>query len=236
MRIALVVLNLLVAAASAAMFGYTFFAREHLTARAEEYVVKKTPRPKPLDPNRLEAAKKELDRTSDPPVFRFNENARRDVWEEWALRSLGTLIWCISEFLRGFAGVLLYILALMEVAAYKQACLRFDKALANTILNVRIFSGASFLAALFLARLVSRATGRWQRYLISISGLLLFGLALQAYLFIDSHMFFRILSGSGLRWSYPLFLVFVCASLYVWFAPLKVAASSDPHKPAASGS
>ena len=42
MRTALVVLNPLVAGASGALFGYTFFARDHLTGPAEEYVVRKT--------------------------------------------------------------------------------------------------------------------------------------------------------------------------------------------------
>ena len=42
MRTALIAVNLIVAAASAGLFGYTFFARSHLVGLAQEFVVGKT--------------------------------------------------------------------------------------------------------------------------------------------------------------------------------------------------
>jgi hypothetical protein len=230
-RTALVALNLLVATAFAGLFAWTFFAREHLIALAEEYVVAKTVIHATPLVEKLDAVLQNPLAGLAPPV-RAAVRAEIDAFRADSPRYVRELVAkgaAIEKPKHPFAE---------RVGAFKeQTQAYFDKTLTGLIRDLRIVSGTNLVAALLAAWLASRATGRWRLHLLCVSGLLVLALGLHIYLFIDSLSFFRILIGARLSWSYPVFLALTFVYLYArigWHVPVAPNPSGSA-QPAAVG-
>lgn len=212
MRTALIALNLLVAAASAGLFAYTFFAREHLTGLAEDYVVTKTVKHVTPAVEALEAALKHPAALLAPASIR--EATRAEVTAFRAdphkyVRELVAKGAAVEKPKHPLAD---------QVMKWKESTREyFEKTLASLILDFRIFAGTNVVAALLAAWLASRARGRWRWRVLAASVLLLAALALQIYMFIDGLTFFRIITNARVGWSYPLVVALTFGYLYFRF-------------------
>jgi hypothetical protein len=236
-RTALIALNLVVAAASAGLFGYTFFARDHLTALAEDYVIGQTVQHATPAVEQVEAALKNPRALFVPAHVRDAVQAEVDSFRrdpDGYVRALVAKGAAIEKPNHWFAD--LVVKWKEQLQAY------FDKTLASLIRDLRIFSGTNVVAALLAAWLASRARGRWRWHVLGVSILLMVALGLHMYLFIDNLTFFRIIMDIRVGWSYPLFIALTFGYLYVRFgrfvplAPPEAAPPanpSGPQKPAA---
>ena len=234
MRTALVVLNLLVAGASGALFGYTFFARDHLTGLAEEYVVAKTVAHAAPAVEKVELALKQPEALLVPAAIRAAVREEVDAFRadpNKYVRALVTRVAVREKPKHPFAE---------KVLAWKESIRAYaDKTLASLVRDLRIFAGTNVVAALLAALFAWRARGRLRWHLVGVSALLLGVLAVQAYLFIDDLTFFRIVADWRVGWTYPTFMALTFVYLYIRFgrhvpfAPEPAANPSGPQKPTA---
>jgi len=208
-RTALVILNLVVAVASAGFFAYTFLARDHLTGLAEDYVINKTVQHATPTVEQVEATLKNPLARLAPAQIREAVQAEVDEFRRdpnayvRALVAKGTVI---EKPKHAFAE---------QVTKWKESIQSyFDRTLASLIRDLRIFSGTNTVAAFLAAWLASRAHGRWRWHILGVSTLRLFALGLHMYLFIDGLSFFNIVAGSRVGWSYPIVVVLTFAYLY----------------------
>ncbi len=250
MRRALVALNLLVAAASAGLLAYTFFARDHLAGLAEEYVVTKTVSYATPAVEEVEAVLNRPEAAMIPAAARDAVRAETDAFRRDPKRYVRELVAMtdgnkIEDLQNAIGRVPLLKRALdalaEQVTALKEQIRVYAEAtLASLIRDLRIFAGTNLMGALLAAYLASRAAGQWRWHVLGMSVLLLGTLLLHAYLFIDNLTFFRIVAGVRAGWSYPAFVAITFVYLY-WrigrFVPLAPPAAnpSGPQKPAAVG-
>jgi hypothetical protein len=208
-RTALVVVNLLVAVASAGLFAWTFFARARLTEMAEDYVIAKTVVHVTPAVEKIDELLRHPAALLAPAAVRRAVQAEVDAFRtdpHGYVRALVARGAAIEKPKHAFAE---------RVFAWKeQARAYFDKALTGLIRDLRIFSGTNCVAALLAAWLASRATGRWRWHILGMSVLLLGVLALHAYMFINELTFFRIIWNVRVGWSYPLALALTFGYLY----------------------
>lgn len=218
MRKVLVALNLLVAVASAALFVYTFFAREHLLGRAEEYVIAKTVVQVTPAVELVEAGLNNRAAQFVPADTRAAVQAEVDSFRRDPHKYVRALV------AKGAAVEKpKHPLAERVLAWKEQARAYFEKTFAGLVLDLRIFAGTNVVAALLAALLAWRARGRLRWHVFGVSVLLLFALSLQAYLFIDGLTFFRVITNARVGWSYPGVVALTFGYLY-WnygrFVPL----------------
>jgi hypothetical protein len=234
-RTALVVLNLLVASASGPLFAYTFFARDHLTGLAEEYVVAKTVAHAAPAVEQVERALARPEALLAPAAVRAAVREEVDAFRADPPKYVRALVAArgaaIEKPKHPFAE---------KVVAWKeQVRAYFDKTLAGLVRDLRIFAGTNLVAALLAALFAWRANGRWRRHVLGVSGLLLGALALNASMFIDKLTFFRIVADRRVGWVYPVFVALTFVDLYIRYgrrvplAPEPAANPSGPQKPAA---
>jgi len=233
-RTALVVLNLLVAGASGALLGYTFFARDHLTGLAEEYVVRKTVGYATPAVEQVEAMLKRPEAWLVLAAIRAAVQEEVDAFRNDPNKYVRALVAArgaaIEKPKHPFAE---------KVVAWKEQIRAYsDKTLAGLVRDLRIFAGTNLVAALLAALFAWRAKGRWRWHVLGVSGLLLGVLAVQAYLFIDGLTFFRIVADLRVGWTYPTVVALTFVYLYVqfgWDVPLAPPAAnpSGPPKPTA---
>ncbi|MCI0705097.1 MAG: hypothetical protein L0241_28890 [Planctomycetia bacterium] len=210
MRKALVALNLLVAAASAGLFAYTFFAREHLTGLAEDYVIDKTVHHVSPGVEHIESALK------SPAALFVPGHIRDAVQAEVDSFRLDPHAYVRKMVAKGTAIEKPQHLFADQVVKWKESIQKyFDGVMAGLIRDLRIFAGTNVVAALLAAWVASYARGPWRWHVFGVSILLLVALGLQAYLFIDGLTFFRILVDARVGWTYPVAVTFTFAYLYV---------------------
>jgi hypothetical protein len=235
MRKALVALNLLVAAASAGLFAYTFFARDHLVALAEDYVVARTVRHATPAVERVEAALAAPQAWLAPAPVRDAVRAEIDAYRsdpDGYVRAAVAKGAEAEGAKHPFAE---------QVVRWKRDLRRyFGEALASLVRDLRIFAGTNAVAGLLAAVLAWRARGRWRWHVLGLSVLLLLSLALHGYLFIDGLTFFRIVAGVRAGWSYPALMALTFAYLYARFGRFVPLAPGEPNpaspqKPAGVG-
>jgi hypothetical protein len=216
MRTALLVAGGLLAAAFAAAFGATFFARGHITRLAEDYVIDRTQ--KYADPL-IGLAEEGLRLPGKKPVGRDAEAVE-------ALRA------DVAEYRRDPRAYITRLVAAggapavaepgpnaapkdqllfwkTEVRAY------FEKILDRLLFDLRIFTGSNLAAALAIFGLA--LAGRRDRLprLLWAAGLLLLSLAFMTYMYIDELSYFKILLNSYMGWWYPVLLFFTFVGAYV---------------------
>ena len=210
MRTVLVVLNVLVAGASGALFGYTFFARDHLNGLAEEYVVRKTVGYAAPAVEQVEFVLKRPEAILAPPAVRAAVREEVDAFRADPHKYVRQLVVrgaVVEKPKHPFAE---------KVVAWKeQVRAYFDKTLASLVRDLRIFSGTNLVAALLAALIAWRAKGRWRWHVLGVSGVLLGALVLNAYLFIDSLTFFRIVADWRVGWAYPVLVAITFVYLYI---------------------
>lgn len=235
MRTALIALNLLIAAASGALFVYTFFARDHVIRLAEDYVIAKTVRHVTPAVEKVEAALKTPLVRLAPARIRDAVQAEVDSFRRDPHAYIRALVAKGAAIERPKHRLAEYVMKLKEdIQSY------FEDTLASLIRDVRIFAGTNAVAAILAAWMASRARGRWRWRVLALSTFLLAALGLQAYLFIDGLTFFRIIAGVRVGWSYPLCVVLTFIVLFIRFGrfvPLAPATPdpSSPQKSAAVG-
>jgi hypothetical protein len=225
MRTALIALNLLVAAASSSLFVYTFFARDHVVALAEDYVIEKTiPHVMPVV-EEIEALLKNPWVRLAPVGVRDAVQAEVDSFRnnpKAYVRALVAKGAAIERPKHPFADRV--VKWKEDIQAY------FEATLASLIRDVRIFAGTNVVAALLAAWMASKASGRWRWRVLAALGL-------QSYMFIDGLTFFRIISGARVGWSYPLVVLLTFVVLFLRFgrlvplAPPERTPPSDPPSP-----
>jgi hypothetical protein len=232
-RTALIVVNFAVAVASAVIFGYTFFAREHLIGLAEEYAIGKTVEYATPAVEYVEAALNHPAAILVPGHIRAAVRAEVDAFRQ---NPNGY----VRELTARGAAVQLpnHPLAAKAVEWKNKVRDHFENVLAGLIRDLRIFAGTNVVAALLGAVLAYHSRGRWRYHVLATSVLLLAVLGFQIYLFIDGLTFFRIISDARVGWSYPLTVALVFGYLYlrfvVWIQPSPVSANpAGPGKPTA---
>lgn len=214
MRTALIVLNLVVAAASAILFGYTFFARDHFIRLAQDFVIERTVQH--VNPA-VDLAEAVLE---DPRAVARVPPAIREVAADEIRMYRQDPPRYVREVVAGGAAAAegpKNPLAGQVVGWKKSITDYFEKTLASLIRDVRIFSGTNVVAALLAAWMAHRARGRWRYHVLAASALLLFALGLHIYMFIDNLTFFRIIFNWRVGWSYPVMIVLTFGYLYVRF-------------------
>lgn len=232
MRVALIVVNLFVAAASTALFAYTFFARDHLIRLTQDYVIDKTVHFVMPAIDETEAALKKPQALFIPAGIRDAIQAEVDSFRRNSnayVRSLVVSGAAIEKPILPFAD---------QMIKWKESILSYyDKTLTSLIRDLRIFAGTNVVAGLLAAWMASLARGRWRWRILSVSVLLLISLGLQAYLFIDNLGFWHIITNARMGWSYPLFMLVTFVYLF-WklgrFVPLAPSASPTDSMLAAS--
>jgi hypothetical protein len=219
--------NLLIAAAFAGLFAWTFFARTRVTELAEDYVVAKTVVHVTPAVEKIDEALRHPAALLAPAAVRTAVQAEVDAFRtdpHGYVRALVARGAGIEKPKHAFAE---------RVVAWKeQARAYFDKTLTSLIRDLRIFFGTNCVAALLAAWLASRATGRWRWHILGMSVLLLGVLALHAYLFLDRLTFFSIIWNAQVGWSYPLFLALTFGYLYFRIGRF-VPPAPNPPKPVA---
>jgi hypothetical protein len=223
MRTALLSLSALFALFFAVSFALTFFARDAVTRRAEEFVIDRT---KAYADPLVGIAEQGIqvpgiDRVLDPRII---ETIRREVTEyrEDPRAYIAKLV--ADEQLpakpgmdRDFQAKLLHWKS--EIREY------FHKTLNGLLFDLRIFLGSNLVAA--LAALVCAWRGRADRLprLLLVCGLLLASVAFSAYMYVDSFSYFRILFNTYVGWWYPAVLGITFLSLVVEQGPARQVAS-----------
>lgn len=209
MRTALIALNLAVAIASAVLFGYTFFAREHLIGLAEDYAIGKTVEYATPAVEQVEAALNHPAAILVPVAIRAAIRAEVDAFRQNPNAY-------VRELIARAAAIQMpkHPLAALAVEWKNKVRDHFENVLAGLLRDLRIFSGTNVVAALLAACVAYYARGRWRYHVLAISGLLLLALGLQIYLFIDGLTFFRIITDARVGWWYPVLVAATFLDLY----------------------
>jgi hypothetical protein len=219
--------NLVVAAASAGLFGYTFFARGHLVGLAQEFVVGKTVQyADPLVGDVEKVLKHPATVAIVPAAFREAVQAEISTYRKDAGKYVRDLV------ARGVAVEKPnHALADKVVGLKEDIRGYFDATLAGLVRDVRIFSGTNIVAAILGAWLASRARGRWRFHVLGMSILLLASLGFNIYMFIDGLTFFRVIFDARVGWSYPAMIAILFAYMYVKFGRFVPPAPEEPGPP-----
>jgi hypothetical protein len=220
MRAALLSLSVLFALVFTGSFAATFFARDSITRRAEDFVIERT---KTYADPLVEIAEQGiqvpgLNRALDPRII---ETVRREIAE-------------YREDPRAYIAKLVADKQLPVADPGKNAALKdkllfwkseirmyLEKTLNRLLLDLRIFFGSNLVAALLA--LVCAWRGRADRLprLLLVCGLLLASVAFSAYMYVDSFSYFSILFNTYVGWWYPAILGITFLSLVVEHGPAR---------------
>jgi hypothetical protein len=208
-----IALNIVVVCVSAFMFAYTFFAKQHVTDRARDFVSERTlayARPtaewigkglgsplagKLIPPEKKKAIEAELAKYhQDPEAYIASVTSHADGGADAAE-----------------AG---------KVEQFKQKIRNYyQSTLEELVIDLRIFTGSNVVAGLVALVLLLRRTFRGSRQVEVFSLFIFASVALSSSMYLDGLSFFRILFKWHLGWSYPASLALTAVYLYRHYGP-----------------
>lgn len=215
MRKVLLITNGIVAVFFLAAFLYTFLGREHLTEVARTYVTGKTAK---AAESTVDLAEKAL---KSSIVQQLAPKAKSDkVAEEIEAYRADP-----SPYIAQLTGKLGTKLdspttpaSLAKLADWKQKVRAFyNRTLDQLLLDIRIFTGSNFVAAVLAFAIAYRAQGKVTKDVCWVSALLVIAMGLSIYIYSGQFSLFSILSGSLLGWCYPALIAFFFAYMYLDF-------------------
>jgi hypothetical protein len=208
-----IVLNVLVVLVSSVLFGYTFFAKQHVTEHARSFGAKKT-----LDYSRpaIEAIEQLLD---SPIANKLISAEKKQVIES----EVATYRSSPSEYVASLTSVGDRRPAQFEsdrVSQLKQKIREYyETTLRDLIVDLRIFTGSNIAAGLFGLILISVSRIGSLREVQVFSLIIFASVVISSYAYIEGLSFFRILFKFHMGWSYPVGIVIT--AFYVYYQYLE---------------
>jgi len=224
-----IALNILVVLVSSCLFGYTFFAKQHVTEHARSFVTEKT-----LDYSRpaIEAVEQVLD---SPIANKLISGEKKQAIETEVARYRSSP----SEYIVSLTGVGERRPAQFESGRIGQLKQKirdyYETTLRELIVDLRIFSASNIAAGLFgIILLCSSRIGSLRE--VQVFSLVVFAsVVISSYAYVDGLSFFRILFKWHMGWSYPVGIGITAFYLYYQYLETKKQNKSEqatPRKPA----
>jgi hypothetical protein len=220
-----ILLNILVVLVSSFLFGYTFFAKQHVTEHARSFVTEKT-----LDYSR--PAIEAIEQVLDSPIASklISAEKKQAIESEIAIYRSSPSEYVVSltsvgdrrpsQFESDRVGQLK-----QKIRDYYETTLR------DLIVDLRIFTGSNIAAGLFgLILLCSSRIGSLRE--VQVFSLVIFAsVVISSYAYIDGLSFFRILFKWHMGWSYPVGIIIT--SFYIYYQYLETKKQNKPAHPTA---
>ena len=192
-----IALNILVVLVSSFLFGYTFFAKQHVTEHARSFVTEKT-----LDYSRpaIEGIETVLD---SPIASKLISAEKKQVIET----EVATYRSSPSDYVVSLTGLGDRRPAQFEsgrIGELKQKIRDYyETTLRELIIDLRIFTGSNIAAGLFGLILLSSSRIGSSREVQVFSLVVFASVVISSYAYIDGMSFFTILFKWHMGWTYP---------------------------------